>query len=186
MAVAHYQFEAIHPFHDGNGRTGRILNILMLIEEDLLSEPVLSLSRFIIRHKTEYYRLLNAVTRNEAWEPWILYMLAAVEQTARSTLVKIVAIRDLQASIRDHARTVSRGGRDAEFLDLLFEQPYCRIAGVVERCRVSRPTATGWLNELVQAGILKDHRSGRDRLFVNHRFLDLLRRDEMTSTNGAD
>ncbi len=181
MAVGHYQFEAIHPFHDGNGRTGRILNILMLIDAGLISEPILYLSRHIIRRKSEYYRLLNGVTRDQAWEPWILYMLAAVERTARSTLVKTAEIRLLQSAFREDARAVSRGGRDAELLSLLFEQPYCRIGAVMERCQVSRPTATGWLNDLVGAGLLRDHRFGRERLFLNFRLLEILQRDEMTT-----
>ena len=145
MAIAHYQFEAIHPFHDGNGRTGRVVNILALVEEGLIAEPVLYLSRYLIRHKSEYYRLLNAVTSEAAWQDWILYMLRAVELTARSTLVKIAGIRAVQEEVSNQARAVSRGGRDAAFLSLLFEQPYTRIKTVVERCEVSRPTATSWL-----------------------------------------
>lgn len=179
MAVAHYQFEAIHPFHDGNGRTGRIVNILMLIEAGLISQPILYLSRFIIRHKDDYYRLLRQVTEHSAWEPWILYILEAVEQTARTTITKIAAIRTTQSEIHEAAREASPGGRNADFLAVLFEQPYCRIGNVVSRCNVSRPTATSWLNHLVNVGILRNYRIGRDRLFVNHRFLDVLTRDEL-------
>ena len=108
-------------------------------------------------------------------------MLAAVERTARSTLVKTAEIRLLQSAVREEARAVSRGGRDAELLSLLFEQPYCRIGAVMERCQVSRPTATGWLNDLVGAGLLRDHRFGRERLFLNFRLLEILQRDEMTT-----
>nr|WP_232531398.1 Fic/DOC family N-terminal domain-containing protein [Microlunatus antarcticus] len=179
MAIAHYQFEAIHPFHDGNGRTGRIVNILALVEEGLIAEPVLYLSRYLIRHKSEYYRLLNAVTSEEAWEDWILYVLRAVELTARSTLIKISGIRTIQDEVSERARTVTRGGRDATFLTLLFEQPYVRIKTVVERCEVSRPTATAWLSDLVGADVLSERRTGRERLFVNHRFLEVLLRDEL-------
>lgn len=179
MAVTHYQFEAIHPFHDGNGRTGRIVNILMLIEAGLITQPILYLSRFIIRHKNDYYRLLSEVTEQGAWEPWILYMLGAVEQTAATTVTKITAIRTAQNEIHNAARVASPGGRNADFLAVLFEQPYCRIGNVVSRCGVSRPTATSWLNHLVAVDILRSYKLGRDRLFVNHRFLDVLIRDEL-------
>jgi Fic family protein len=186
MAVAHYQFEAIHPFHDGNGRTGRIVNILMLIEANLIKQPILYLSRFIIREKNEYYRLLRDVTRDGAWEPWTMYMLAAVEQTAASTVTKIDAIRASQSEVHDAARTASSGGRNADFLEVLFEQPYCRIGNVMERCDVSRPTATAWLNQLVDAEILRSYKLGRDRLFLNHRFLEVLVRDEMARAQRTD
>ena len=179
MAIAHYQFEAIHPFHDGNGRTGRIVNILSLVEAGLIAAPVLSMSRYIIRHKGEYYRLLNAVTSSAAWQDWILYLLRAVELTARSTLVKISRIREVQARVSEEARAATRGGRDAAFLSLLFEQPYTRIKTVVERCEVSRPTATGWLADLVVAGLLSEFRVGREKLFLNHRFLEVLLADEL-------
>jgi len=179
MAVAHYQFEAIHPFHDGNGRTGRIINILMLIEAGLIAEPILYISRFITSHKSDYYSLLSEVTRDGAWEPWILYMLEAVRQTADSTAAKIAAIRTVQEEIHNQARVASNGGRNADFLAVLFEQPYSRIQIVMDRCRVSRPTATSWLNDLARAGILAAHKFGRDRVFVNERFLDVLLRNEL-------
>lgn len=178
MAAAHYQFEAIHPFDDGNGRTGRILNVLMLVEAGLLTLPVLYLSRYIIDTKNDYYRLLLAVTAESAWEPWILYVLAGVEQTSRQTLAKIAAIRELQEDFTRRARAVSRGGADAEFQSVLFEQPYCRIATVMDRCGVSRPTATSWLNALADNGMLQPMKVGRDRLFINREFLQLLVRSE--------
>ena len=184
MAVSHYQFEAIHPFHDGNGRTGRIANILILIESGLISQPILYLSRFIIRHKGDYYRLLRQVTEHGAWEPWIRYLLDAVEQTAATTMIKITSIRDTQRAIAEAARDVSPGGRDANFLAVLFEQPYSRIRNVVERCGVSRPTATSWLDHLVEADILRSYKVGRDRLFLNHRFLEVLTRDELADQPG--
>jgi len=178
MALAHYQFEAIHPFHDGNGRTGRVINILMLIEAGLLDEPILYLSRAIIGHKNEYYRLLRAVTAESAWVDWILYMLDAVRESATSTARKIDAIRECQEHIAERARTATTGGRDAQLLAVLFEQPYCRIATVVERCEVSRQTASTWLHALVDAGVLHDVKVGRERLFVNHEFLKVLTRPE--------
>ncbi len=178
MAAAHYQFEAIHPFSDGNGRTGRILNVLMLMEAGLLRLPVLYLSRYIIDTKNDYYRLLLAVTAESAWEEWVLYVLAGIEVTSRYTLSKIAAIRALQDDFSQRARAVSRGGADAEFQSVLFEQPYCRIGTVMARCDVSRPTATSWLNALADAGLLQTMKIGRDRLFINREFLQLLVRQE--------
>ena len=174
MAVAHYQFEAIHPFPDGNGRTGRIVNILMLIESGLIEQPILYLSRSIIKAKNDYYRLLREVTSDGSWEPWILFMLTAVATTAEETTVKIGLIRGLQSDLHEQARAASAGGRNADFLAALFEQPYTRIASVMNRCDISRPTATAWLSQLSSAGVLEEVRSGRDRLFVNRRFLQLL------------
>lgn len=178
MAIAHYQFEAIHPFHDGNGRTGRVLNILMLIEAGLLAEPILYLSRAIIARKNDYYRLLRSVTAEGAWIEWILYMLEITRDSAESATRKIAAIRACEESIAERARAAGPGGRDAQFLAVLFEQPYCRIATVVERCEVSRQTASSWLQSLVDAGVLSDVRVGRERLFVNHELLEVLTRAE--------
>ena len=181
MAAAHYQFEAIHPFSDGNGRTGRVLNVLMLVDAGLLRLPVLYLSRYVIDTKNDYYRLLLAVTAESAWEEWVLYVLAGVEQTSRYTLRKITAIRALQDDFSKRARAVSKGGGDSEFQAVLFEQPYCRINTVVERCGVSRPTASSWLSSLVHDGMLQDVKIGRDRLFINREFLQLLVRREPTN-----
>lgn len=178
MAVAHYQFEAIHPFHDGNGRTGRVINILMLIEAGLLNEPVLYLSRSIIAQKNDYYRLLRAVTEEGAWVEWIHFMLEAVRESATSTTRKIESIRSCQEDIAERARAATPGGRDARFLAVLFEQPYCRIGTVVDRCEVSRQTASVWLHSLVDVGLLHDVKVGRERLFVNHEFLSVLVRAE--------
>lgn len=178
MAVAHYQFEAIHPFHDGNGRTGRVINILMLIESGVLHDPILYLSRAIIARKNDYYRLLRAVTAEGAWVEWILYMLDVVRESAVSTTKKIGAIRACQDDIGERARAATNGGRDARFLDVLFEQPYCRIATVVERCEVSRQTASSWLHALVRAGLLSEARVGRETLFVNSEFFEVLVRSE--------
>ncbi|KAB1642146.1 Fic family protein [Gulosibacter chungangensis] len=172
MAAAHYQFEAIHPFADGNGRTGRILNSLMLVERELLSYPVLYLSKYIIRNKNEYYDRLLEVTSSEAWEPWILFMLDGVTETSRETLLTVEQVDAARRSVRTVLREV--GGSNSYLLDLLFELPYVRINNVVARCDVSRPTATKWLNELVEAGVLIDERIGRERLFINVQFLRAL------------
>ncbi|WP_375399430.1 Fic family protein [uncultured Amnibacterium sp.] len=178
MAITHYQFEAIHPFSDGNGRTGRILNVLLLVSSGLLSLPILYLSRYIIRTKQQYYDLLLAVTRDGAWEDWLVYILEGVRQTTLFTLTKIGAIRVLQSVVHDEIAAALPRGVDADLLAVLFEQPYLRIRTVVERCRVSRPTATKWLEALVEARVLDQVVVGRDRLFVNTRFLDILFEDE--------
>ena len=180
MAVAHYQFEAIHPFDDGNGRTGRVLNVLMLVAAKLLDFPVLYLSRFIIQNKSEYYRRLLAVTADGAWTDWVLYMLEGVRQTAASTLKKIEAIRMLQDQMKREIAEVIKGGH-VRLLDVLFEQPYCRIANVIEACDVSRPTATKWLTALLDADVLMEYRAGRERIFINMRFMDLLVTDGQDS-----
>ena len=122
MAVAHYQFEAIHPFADGNGRTGRVLNQLMLIENNLLQIPLLYLSRHIMRHKADYYRLLLAVTREQAWEAWVLYMLCGVQETARWTTAKIDAIRELMAHTADCLRARAPKIYTRELVELIFER----------------------------------------------------------------
>lgn len=177
MAIAHYQFEAIHPFDDGNGRTGRIMNILMLMAAGLIEQPILYLSRYIIEKKDEYYRLLLEVTRDGNWEEWVVFMLGGVQKTALSTVAKIDQIQTLQEeTLRIIRRATSAA--NADLLAVLFEQPYCRIANVVERCRVSRPTATNWLNTLVREGVLLDVKSGRERIFINSRFFQLLMRPE--------
>jgi Fic family protein len=177
MAIAHYQFEAIHPFEDGNGRTGRIINVLFLMSIGLISEPILYLSRYIIQNKDEYYRLLLEVTRDGNWQDWVIFMLEGIGITALSTVAKIDQIQTLEHETLERIREVTSRA-NADLLAVLFEQPYCRIANVQGRCRVSRPTATNWLNALVKAGVLVDVKSGRDRLFVNLKFLELLIRQE--------
>lgn len=177
MALAHYQFEAIHPFEDGNGRTGRILNVLLLMGAGLIDQPILYLSRYIIENKDEYYRLLLAVTQDAAWKDWILFVIEGIRQTALSTVIKIDQIQTLQGTTLAKIREAT-GGANADLLAVLFEQPYCRIANVIERCGVSRPTATNWLNALVDARVLVDVRRGRERIFINTALLDLLVRSD--------
>ncbi|MBX0302012.1 Fic family protein [Cryobacterium sp. 1639] len=178
MAVAHYQFEAIHPFEDGNGRTGRVLNVLLLVSAGLLSQPILYLSKYIIENKSSYYRLLQGVTEDQDWQSWTLFMLEGIRQTSVSTVHKIRAIKELQQHLHEVLRDTMSGGVNADFLAVLFEQPYCRIASVMSRCSVSRPTATSWLNGLVEVGVLLKVPVGRERLYVNTAFMDLLTRDE--------
>lgn len=177
MAVAHYQFEAIHPFTDGNGRTGRVLNILILIQEELLSLPVLYLSRYIIQHKADYYRLLQEVTRDQAWEAWVLYMLRAVEQTARWTTDKIAALRMLQAQTADYVRQRLPKIYSHELVETLFEQPYCRISNLVNKGIAQRQAASRYLQDLVAAGVLREQVVGREKLFLHPKLIQLLSQD---------
>ncbi len=174
MAVAHYQFEAIHPVDDGNGRTGRILNLLLLVQAGLLHEPILYMSRAIIASKADYYRLLLAVTQEQAWEEWILYMLRMVRITSDETVRKIDEIGALQARFQSEVRAAHTSANNADLLAVLFEQPYCRIRYVVDRCGVTRQTAAAWLNSLVDLGLLKSLKLGRERLFINTQFVELL------------
>lgn len=177
MAIGHYQFEAIHPFTDGNGRTGRILNILYLIQEDLLGLPILYLSRFIIANKTDYYRLLLDVTREGAWEPWVLYMLQAVEETAHWTTAKIAAMRALAEHTTSHVRERLPKIYSRELVDVIFEQPYCRIADVVEKQIAQRQAASRYLKDLAALGVLNEIQVGKEKLFIHPKLMQLLTRD---------
>jgi Fic family protein len=179
MAVAHYQFEAIHPFTDGNGRTGRVINSLLLVERGLLDRPILYLSRYIISRKADYYRLLLEVTRDGAWEPWLLYMLGGIEETARWTVARIAAIRELTATVTEHLRSAYPKLYDRDLVDVIFEQPYCRIRNVVQRGLGTRQSASRYLHGLVEAGVLREVRAGREKLFVNPRLLALLTGDDI-------
>lgn len=177
MAAAHYQFEAIHPFTDGNGRTGRVLNSLFLVEQGLLPLPILYLSRYIIAHKADYYRLLLAVTRDAAWEPWLLYMLRAVEDTAEWTTAKIGAVRKLAGGTAEHVRAKLPKIYSRELVDVIFEQPYCRIANVVEAGIAGRQAASRYLKALVAIGVMREQAFGKEKLFVHPKLMTLLTRD---------
>ncbi len=182
LAVAHYQFEAIHPFADGNGRTGRVLNTLFLVEQKLLTLPILNLSRYINEHRSEYYRLLLAVTRDSAWEEWLLYMLRGVEETSLWTSAKIGAVRNLFDDTRTFVRSTLPKIYSRELVDVIFEQPYCRITMLTNRDIAKRETASNYLKSLTAVGVLNQLRVGRERLFVNTRLMALLTRDSNTYT----
>lgn len=175
MAAAHYQFEAIHPFTDGNGRTGRILNNLLLIEKGLLDLPILYLSRYIIENRADYYRLLLGVTERQDWESWIIYILDGVADTADWTVSKIDAIRRLFEQTRQHIRTHAQGIYTHELVNLLFEQPYTRIANLEAAGIAKRQTASKYLKELSDIGVLQEIAIGRDKLFIHPRLMELLR-----------
>ena len=177
MAVGHYQFEAIHPFTDGNGRTGRVLNSLFLIQEGLLTLPILYLSRYIIANKADYYRLLIGVTREQAWEAWVLYILKGVEETATWTTAKIAAIRSLQAMTVEHVKQAAPKIYSHELVDLIFELPYCRIQNVIDRNIARRQAASRYLKQLSDIGVLKEVTAGREKLFIHPKLMQLLTRD---------
>jgi Fic family protein len=174
MAVGHYQFEAIHPFADGNGRTGRVLNSLFLIQEGLLTLPILYLSRYIIQHKADYYRLLHQVTAEQTWEDWLLYLLRGVEETARWTTAKIAAIRALADSTAAQVREQLPNIYSRELVDTLFEQPYCRIGNLIEKGIAKRQTASVYLKKLAEIGVLVEQQVGREKLFINPKLMQLL------------
>jgi Fic family protein len=177
MAVGHYQFEAIHPFTDGNGRTGRILNSLFLIQEDLLTLPILYLSRYIIQNKSDYYRLLLAVTQTDSWEDWVLYILQGVEETSKWTTQKIAAIRALAGHTADYVRLALPKIYSHELIDLIFEKPYARIQNVIDQFNVQRQSASRYLQELAQIGVLEARMFGREKLYLHPRLLQLLTKD---------
>ncbi len=180
MAVGHYQFEAIHPFTDGNGRTGRVLNSLFLIQENLLTLPILYLSRYIIQHKADYYRLLLNVTREDAWEEWVLYILKGVEETALWTTAKIGAIRLLSGHTVEYVRNRLPKVYTMELINLIFERPYCRIPNLVEAKIAERQTASRYLKQLAEIGVLEEQTLGREKLFLHPKFLKLLVRESNT------
>ena len=175
LAVAHYQFEAIHPFTDGNGRTGRILNSLLLIEKELLHLPILYLSRYIIEHKADYYRLLLEVTANQNWQDWVLYILKGIENTAKWTLNKIEAIKVLTIETRRYIQQSLPHLYSLELIELLFEQPYTRIANLEQAGIAKRQTASKYLKELCDVGVLSEQIVGRDKLFIHPKLMELLR-----------
>ncbi|MEQ8810225.1 MAG: Fic family protein [Imperialibacter sp.] len=175
MAVIHFQFESIHPFYDGNGRTGRIINILYLVLEGLIDLPILYLSRYIIGHKSEYYRHLQTVRTHGEWEAWLLYMIQGVEHTALSTMTKVQniqkAMMELKNVLRDNYKFYSQ-----DLLNHLFRQPYTKIEFVQDALRVSRPTAAGYLNQLADNDVLIKKVS-KPNYYINPYFIKALTND---------
>jgi Fic family protein len=174
MAVSHYQFEAIHPFPDGNGRTGRAINILYLIDQGLLDLPILYLSQYIHANRDNYYKLLLGVTASSAWEPWILFMLDAVQSTSRWTMEKILAIQGLIEETKRYVRAALPAVYSHELVEILFVQAYCRVTDLVEHGITTRNTASRYLRALHAKGVLGQRKEGREILYINNRFLDLL------------
>jgi len=186
MAVQHYQFEAIHPFADGNGRTGRILNILFLVEQGLLDSPILYLSRFIISNKAAYYLLLKDVTHEQNWEPWIRFVLEGIEETCTWTTEKIKAIRELMVHTAEYVHRSLPKLYSWELVELLFRQPYCRIGNLVDAGIAKRQTASVYLKQLCDLGVLKEVKSGRENIFVHPKYIELLTGEENVWIYYAD
>jgi Fic family protein len=182
MALLHHQFESIHPFYDGNGRTGRIVNVLYLVNKGLLDSPVLYLSRYIVRHKPDYYRLLQAVReQNDAvpvWQEWVLYMLAAVEQTAHQT---IATVADIKAALMDYKHRIRSAHKfySQDLINNLFMHPYTKIEFVERDLKVSRLTATKYLDALTAGGFVQKVKVGRSNYYINQALNPILTRAEM-------
>ncbi|MDD2411985.1 MAG: Fic family protein, partial [Bacteroidales bacterium] len=175
MAIIHFQFESIHPFYDGNGRTGRIINILYLVIEKLQNLPILYLSSYIIKHKSDYYKYLQKVRDEDLWEDWILFMIKGVEETARETIELIIKIKELMLEykqlLRDNYKFYSQ-----DLLNNLFKHPYTKIEFVVQDLGVSRLTAANYLNKLAEDNVLKKEKLGTSNYYVNEKLFDLLTR----------
>ncbi|MDQ3022044.1 MAG: Fic family protein [Bacteroidota bacterium] len=175
LAIIHYQFEAIHPYYDGNGRTGRIINILYLILKQLLDIPVLYLSSYVIKNKGKYYDLLRSVTENESWEKWILFVLDGIEQTSRETIEKINEIKDLFQETIELVKNKAPKIYKKELIELLFENPYTKIDFVVKRNIAGRETASKYLSVLTKLGVLKIHKFGNENLYLNVKLYNILK-----------
>ncbi|WOE79961.1 Fic family protein [Pseudomonas protegens] len=174
MAVIHHQFESIHPFYDGNGRTGRIINVLYLVQQGLLSSPVLYLSRYINQHKADYYRLLQAVRDQGAWEDWLLFMLNAVEQTAQQTTELTHGIKRLMQQHKERLRKELPKIYSQDLVNNLFHHPYTKIEFVMDELQVHRNTASRYLEQLVNIGLLSKHKLGKDNFYLNDALFQLL------------
>ncbi|HVK97455.1 MAG TPA: Fic family protein [Flavisolibacter sp.] len=174
MAIIHHQFESIHPFYDGNGRTGRIINILYLVQKGLLHLPVLYLSRYIIRNKNDYYRLLQKVRETNEWEEWILYMLAGVEQTAIESIELIGSIKKLMQQYKQTIRNELPKLYSQDLLNNLFKYPYTKIEFLERDLRVSGRTATRYLDALIDKQLLVKQKIGRDNFYLNEELFQLL------------
>lgn len=174
MAIIHHQFESIHPFYDGNGRTGRILNILYLVAKDLLNLPVLYLSRFFIHNKANYYEQLQQVRETGNWEPWLLYMLDGIIDTAQNTISLISAMKTLMGDVKHRMRNELPKIYRQDLLNNLFNHPYTKIEFVVDDLGVSRITATKYLEQLVESGFLQKEKIGRANYYINQPLCALL------------
>jgi Fic family protein len=175
LAVGHYQFEAIHPFADGNGRTGRVLNLLHLVEYGLLDVPVLYLSRFILDNRQQYYKGLRSVTEDHAWQDWILFMIEGVRSAAQNTLAKV---GEVLVSMNHAAELIRRENSriyTKDLVEAVFTLPYCKAQFLIDaRITAQRKTASRYLQELARIGVLRELRSGREKYFINDRLIDMM------------
>lgn len=176
MALIHYQFETIHPFYDGNGRTGRILNVLYLVLNNLLTSPILYLSNYINKSKDTYYKLFNEFRENNKYEEWIIYILKGIEVTSKNTIDLIKQIQNEMESYKEKFMTKLPKIYSDELLYSLFYEVYTRINYIENRCGVTRQTATTYLNSLVDNGLLEYEKVGRESIYKNTRLINLLKK----------
>ena len=174
VCLIHYQFESIHPFYDGNGRTGRILNILYLVLNKLIDSPILYLSKYINKTKQDYYKLFNEVRNNNNFENWILYILKGIEITSKETITLIEKIQNEMKNYKEEFRSKLPKIYSKELLESLFYEVYTKIAYIEKACNVTRITATSYLNQLEEIGLLESEKLGRERLYKNTRLIKLL------------
>jgi Fic family protein len=179
MAIIHYQFESIHPFYDGNGRAGRIINILYLVMKGLMDIPILYLSSYIIKEKTDYYKLLSAVRLDDTgWEKWVLYLLEGVEQTAKQTSKLIKEIKQELDKTVEKVKSEFPTIYTKELVETIFEQPYCKVSFLVEKGLYERKTAMKRLTQLEEIGVLKSIKRGKQKLFLNTGLFELLKEEK--------
>jgi Fic family protein len=176
IGIIHYQFESIHPFYDGNGRTGRIINILYLLLKKYLEIPILYLSSFIIKNKSKYYELLRNVTKNDEWEEWILFILKGIELTAKETIVKIKKIKNLLDKTIEHIKEKLPKFYSKELVELLFENPYCKVEFLVNELGIERKAASRYLHQISEIGILELKKIGRENIFINIELMEILKK----------
>ncbi len=173
LAIIHYQFESIHPFYDGNGRTGRIINILYLIIKDLLDAPILFFSKYIMENKSSYYRLLKEVQTNENWEEWILYILKSIKETANESLILLVRINNVIDETINEIKEKAPKLYSHELVELLFSEFYTKIGHVELSLNITRKTAATYLNKLVDIGVLDKEKRGRENIYINKKLIDI-------------
>jgi Fic family protein len=178
IAIIHYQFESIHPFYDGNGRTGRIINVLYLILNELLDLPILYLSSYIIQHKKQYYEGLEKVRTKNDWEGWIMFMLDSIEKTSKSTISLIKSIKGLIDEEIENVKEKCPKIYSKELVESLFNQPYCRISTLETSLNITRFTASKYLKELENIGLLRGEKMGRDMLYINKPLFALLKEQD--------
>ncbi len=192
MAIIHHRFETIHPFYDGNGRTGRIINILYLIKTDLLKLPVLYLSRYIIQHKADYYTLLQQIRKDGDWEPWILFILKGIEETSKQTLHLIDGIQKQMLHYKKRIRTELPKIYSQDLINNLYKHPYTKIEFLEQDLTVNRKTAASYLNKLSDAGLLLKVKIGKSNFYINQPLYQLFKdgapipqaTDPITTTNA--
>ena len=174
LAFIHYQFESIHPFSDGNGRTGRIINSLYLVQQGLLMQPVLYLSAYIVKYKSDYYQLLRGVTEKENWNDWVMYMLTAIIETAQMTTQKIRNMLLLKNEYEQQMKDVLGSSFSFELLQLMFMMPYLKIELLEKKGLAHRQTASSWLKKLTNAAILRPQKIGRTTYYINYKLMEIL------------